>query len=149
MWSGCRVGDEKLDWALQQLVDLPYLWLTATDNRTIGQLPAGPLVLPNISRVIPDNASASGQPGSVQYYATLLNNTLKVHAEFQPLTELTSGLGFIGVAQKYHKSRQACLLPSVIATSLAADFGLVWYALAASARQGLVRTILAGEANSL
>ena len=100
MWAGCRVGDEKHDWALQQLVDLPYLWLTATDNHTIGQLPAGPLVLPNVTRVIPENASASGQPGSVQYYATLLNNTLKVHAEFRPLRELPSDQGLGGLPRR-------------------------------------------------
>lgn len=30
-----RVADDKFNWAVEQLVDLPYFWLTSSDNATV------------------------------------------------------------------------------------------------------------------
>lgn len=91
-FGGQRVGDANFDWALQQLVDLPYLWLTQEDNQTVGQLPSGGgLVTPNITRVIPQSQySGQGRNSSIQYYATLLNNTLKANNSAIPITLQTN-----------------------------------------------------------
>ena len=36
VWPAChRIGSQKFSWALQRFVDLPYLWLTSEDNRTV------------------------------------------------------------------------------------------------------------------
>lgn len=91
-FGGPKVGGEKFNWATQRFVDLPYLWLTSEDNRTIGQQPSGSnLVQLNITRVIPQaNYSGQGQNSSIEYYVTLLNNTLKANQSAIPVTLQTN-----------------------------------------------------------
>lgn len=60
-------------------------------------------MLPNITRVIPEgNYSGEGQPGSIQYYSTLLNNTLKVLFSFRMRAPLARA--FIALLKKLDAS---------------------------------------------
>lgn len=81
--AGIRVGDEKWEWAFQELVDLAYVWTTQSD-----QTPASPssLAASNLTRVITDNSSVAGTGGAntLEYYVTTLNNTLQVWGDAKP-----------------------------------------------------------------
>ena len=73
------VGNEKWVWTFDQFVDLPYVWVTASD--TIPTAPSGGLLQVNMTRVIQDNSTVAGQTervNSLGYYCETLLNILRV-----------------------------------------------------------------------
>lgn len=81
----CSVGNEKWVWTFDQFVDLPYVWVTASDQIPTG--PSGGVLQSNMTRVIQDNSTVAGkteQVNSLGYYCETLLNVLQVHMTAKP-----------------------------------------------------------------